>query len=153
MISIDNTLKMDEEDDNILKNMNHEQVVEYLTTEPFIKPVIKKVKKIAVTKICKICKLDKYIDQFTDKEVSRIQICLNCRKDKAKKYYDDHAKEIIISNKVKTDNNKKKFMVYLKFNTISELTTQYNELKLKMENDLLDEIQTRKNYVYKKNIV
>ena len=111
-------------------------------------------KSVNSSKKCKICGLEKLNEEFVinnqlgvDKPMIMKNKCKECYKAISKQYFKDHKVDVLKAVKVKKENNKKQYSSIIKFNNLEELTNQYEILKLKLENNLLEVRKYRKEYV------
>ena len=134
---------------NTIKLSDAETMLNYTLKCPSdvedIKPIKKSSKKIKHSKVCKICKIEKLNEEFVinnqfgvDKPMVMKNKCKECYKGISKQYFKDHKVDVFKAIKIKKEYNKKLYSSVIKFNNLEELTNQYEILKLKLENNLLE---------------
>ena len=114
--------------------------------------------KLITSRECKICKIEKPLielvishDLGPDRPPRFKKLCLECQKSMSKRYYKEKKPQILEGIKKKADNEKKKFNVQVKFNSIEELENKMNLIKNNIENNLIEEIKQRKPRTKKNN--
>ena len=143
---------------NTIKISDNETMLNYalqcISDVEDINPIKKAKKIIKHSKVCKICKIEKLNKEFVinnqfgvDKPMVMKNKCKECYKGISKQYFKDHKVDVLKAIKIKKESNKKLYSSVIKFNNLEELTNQYEILKLKLENNLLEVRKYRKEYV------
>ena len=138
-----------------------QEMLIYLTTEPYIKPYVKKEKKVFTSRLCKVCNIEKRLEDFVsyvsnnvgpERIIKMKKICLECQKDLSHKYYEKNKKVVLKAIKAQKEKKAKKYNVQFKFNNMTELDNQIKMLKYKFDNNLIDEIKQRKQHTRKPEV-
>ena len=115
--------------------------------------------KLITSRECKICLIEKPINELVishdlgpDRPPRFKKLCLECQKNLSKRYYKEKKPKILEAIKIKTDTDKKKFNIQVKFNNIEELKNKMNLIKNNLENNIIiEEIKQRKPRTKKNN--